>query len=654
MKCGFMAAKPARRPRVYLALTIAFAAWGMAKKRVKRRNRRRRARRKPAFHAGAYARAIGDLGVFCIMTLIGLAGLFVYFARDLPDPAALWSHSDAPKITLLDADGAPIPIHGAVAGAPVRLADLPPHVPGAILAVEDRNFYHHAGVNPVSIMRALIVNLREGEVRQGGSTITQQLAKNVFLNADRTVKRKVQEVLLAFWLEWKFTKDEILTLYLNRVYFGAGAYGVDAASYRYFARPARQLSVGEAAVLAGLLKAPSRYAPTSSPEHAGRRGRLVIDQMRAAGFLSELEADAAIASPIRLAPSRFSTAPYFVDHALAQARALSGNLDADLIVRTTLDPALQAAAELGLAAGLARAERALDGAEAAVVILDGEGAARALVGGRDYRKSQFNRAVQARRQPGSAFKPVVFLAALEKGASPQTIVDDAPIAIGGWVPDNYKGKYYGPVTMREALARSLNGATVRVQEYAGRADVRRVAKNLGWPGRLTHGPSLALGVDAVSPLALAGVYAPFANGGLRVAPHVIDRIETSDGDLVYRRPGSVLGEAARPQSIAATNEMMRAVVVWGSGRAAATPGYAAAGKTGTTQGSRDAWFAGHAAGLVGVVWVGRDDNTPMPGVTGGREPAQIWGEIMTRALPLHAPQQNESADPIAAILKTSG
>ena len=630
----------------------------MAKKRVHRRKRkgraRKRARRKTAFNGGAYARAIGDLGVFCIMTLIGLAALFAYFARDLPDPGTLWSHSGAPKVTLLAADGSPIPIHGAVAGAPVRLADLPPHVPGAILAVEDRNFYHHAGVNPVSIMRALIVNLREGEVRQGGSTITQQLAKNVFLNADRTVKRKVQEVLLAFWLEWKFSKDEILTLYLNRVYFGAGAYGVDAASYRYFAKPARQLSVGEAAVLAGLLKAPSRYAPTASPEHAGRRGRLVIDQMRAAGFLSDADAEAAIASPIALAPSRFSTAPYFVDYALSRARALSGALDADLIVRTTFNPALQEAAEIGLAAGLAGAGGALDGAEAAAVVMDGEGAVRAMIGGRDYRQSQFNRAVQARRQPGSAFKPVVFLAALEAGASPETMVDDAPVAIGAWSPDNYKSKFYGRVTMREALARSLNSATVRVQEYVGRAEVRRVARNLGWPGRLTYGPSLALGVDAVSPVALAGVYAPFANGGLRVAPHVIDRIETSDGDLVYRRPGSVLGEAARPQNIAAANEMLRAVVAWGSGRAAATPGYAAAGKTGTTQGSRDAWFAGHAAGLVGVVWVGRDDNAPMPGVAGGREPARIWGEIMNRALPLHAPQDNEGGDPIAAILKTSG
>ncbi len=642
---------------VYDPLTIRFKAWAMVKRRVYRRKPRRRPRKRPhgRARAGVYARLIGDIGVFCMMTLIGLAALFAYFARDLPDPASLWSRSGAPKVTLLAADGSPIPIHGAVAGAPVRLADLPSHVPGAILAVEDRNFYHHAGVNPVSIVRALIVNLREGGVRQGGSTITQQLAKNVFLSPDQTMRRKVQEALLAFWLEWKFTKDEILTLYLNRVYFGAGAYGVDAASYRYFAKPARRLSVGEAAVLAGLLKAPSRYAPTANPDHAGRRGRLVIDQMRAGGFLTPDEAAAAIAAPITLAASRFSTAPYFVDYALAEARALSGALDADLIVRTTFDPRLQRAAERGLAAGLAGEAGAPDAAEAAVVIMDGEGSVRALIGGRDYRKSQFNRAVQARRQPGSAFKPVVYLAALEAGASPETVVEDAPVTIGTWSPGNYKGKYYGAVTLREAMARSLNSAAVRTQEYAGRARVRRMAKDLGWPGRLTHGPSLALGVDAVSPLQLAGVYAPFANGGLRIEPHVITRIETSDGDLVYRRPGSVLGQAASTQTIAALNDMLRAVVVWGSGRAAATPGYAAAGKTGTTQNSRDAWFAGHAAGLVGVVWIGRDDNAPMPGVTGGRAPARVWSEMMRRALPLHAPPPEDgAADPIAAILKTSG
>ena len=632
---------------------MGFEAWGVV---TKRRNKRRRRRRKKRLPSPAHIRFIGDAGVFCITALLGLAAVFAYFSRDLPDASALWRDPGAPKITLLAADGSPIPIHGASAGAPVRLADLPSHVPSAILAVEDRNFYHHAGVNPVSVMRALAVNIREGEVRQGGSTITQQLAKNVFLNSDRTIKRKAQELLLALWLERKFTKDEILTLYLNRVYFGAGAYGVDAASYRYFGKPARAMSVGEAAVLAGLLKAPSRFAPTASPENAGRRGRLVIDQMVSAGFLSRREGDAAIADPVLLAAPRFSAAPYFVDYVLSRTRALAGGVDADLIVHTTFDPQAQEAAELGLAAGLASAGPAIRQAEAAAVLLNGDGAVRAMIGGRNYKRSQFNRAAQARRQPGSAFKPVVYLAALKQGATPDGALVDAPVRIGAWTPDNYRSKFFGEVTLREALARSLNSAAIRLQERAGRSAVRATARALGWEGTLTHGPSLALGVDAVSPLQLAGVYAPFANGGLRIRPYVIDRIETNDGDLVFRRPGSVIDAAASPQAVAAMNDMMRAVVSWGTGRAASLPGYHAAGKTGTSQNSRDAWFAGHAGGLVGVVWIGRDDNAPMPGVTGGRAPAVVWREIMSRALPPRAPALGEEGeiDSIAAILQTGG
>ncbi len=598
---------------------------------------------------------LGELGVFGFTLLIGVAVIFAYFARDLPDTNALWRDTGAPKITLLAADGSPILIHGTSAGAPVRLSALPSHVPNAILAVEDRNFYHHFGVNPVSVIRALIVNAKKGEVRQGGSTITQQLAKNIFLTPDRTIKRKVQELLLAVWLEQKFTKHEILTLYLNRVYFGAGAYGVDAASYRYFGKPARQLSVGEAAVLAGLLKAPSRFAPTSNPEDAGRRGRLVIEQMVVAGFLSRAQADEVIANPVILSTPRFSAAPYFVDYALREARRRAPGLDADLVVRTTFDPKIQSAAELGLMAGIASAPDNLDGIEVAAVIMGKEGAVRAMIGGRNYQKSQFNRAVQAQRQPGSAFKPFVYLAAINSGVSPDAYVMDAPLQIGKWTPDNYKSKFYGEITLREALARSLNSAAVRTQEAIGRNAVRKTARSMGWRGALNPGPSLALGVDAVSPLDLASAYAPFANGGLRIDVHVIDRIETTDGDLIYRRTGSIAGEAAPPQSIAAMNEMLRGVVEWGTGRAAAVPGYRAAGKTGTSQESRDAWFAGHAGGLITVVWAGRDDNSPMPGVTGGRSPAVIWREMMIRALDTKkpAPALNEE-DPIAALLQPGG
>lgn len=626
-------------------------------KRVPSRRQRAPARRKARKRSALapFSRAIGEIGVFAVTALIGLAAVFAYFASDLPDTSALWNEGGARRVTLLAADGAPIIMQGVSQGAPVRLASLPPHVPNAVLAVEDRNFYHHFGANPVSIIRALIVNANEGAVRQGGSTITQQLAKNVFLSNDRTMKRKIQELMLAVWLERKFTKDEILTLYLNRVYFGAGAYGVDAASYRYFGKSARHLELGEAAVLAGLLKAPSRYAPTSNPDDAGRRGRLVIEQMVEAGFLTRQQADEAIADPVLLATPRFEAAPYFVDHAFRETRDLAGDIDADLIVYTTFDPRVQAAAETGLIAGIAMAGGNLSDVEAAAVMMDGEGAVRAMIGGRDYAKSQFNRATQAKRQPGSSFKPIIYLAGLAAGEEPDSVVLDAPVSVGSWAPGNYEDKYFGEVTLREALTRSLNSAAIRLQERTGREKVRATARNLGWPGDLTSGPALALGVDAISPLELAGVYAPFANGGFRIEPHVVERIETADGDLVYQRKGAIIAEAAPSAAIADVNEMMQSVVAWGTGRAAKIPGYVTAGKTGTTQDSRDAWFAGHAGGLVGVVWIGRDDNGPMQGVTGGRAPAMIWREIMSRALPPpnYATPLKED-DPIAALLETGG
>ncbi len=625
-----------------------------AASRKRTRTSARRVARKRALLA-PFSRALGEIGVFAITVLIGLAAVFAHFASDLPDTSALWNEGGARRVTLLAADGAPIMMQGVSQGAPVRMANLPSYVPDAILAVEDRNFYHHFGANPVSIVRALIVNANEGAVRQGGSTITQQLAKNVFLSGEQTIKRKIQELMLAVWLEQKFTKEEILTLYLNRVYFGAGAYGIDAASYRYFGKGARQLELGEAAVLAGLLKAPSRYAPTNNPDDAGRRGRLVVEQMVEAGFITRARANDVIADPVLLAAPRFEAAPYFIDHALREARSFAGDIDADLIVYTTFDPRVQAAAETGLVAGLAMSGGGLSEVEAAVVMIDGEGAVRAMVGGRDYAKSQFNRATQAQRQPGSAFKPIVYLAALSVGELPASAVLDAPVSIGAWAPSNYEDKYFGEVTLREALTRSLNSAAIRVQERTGRANVRTAAQRLGWPGELTAGPSLALGVDAISPLALAGVYAPFANGGFRVAPHVVERIETVDGDVIYQRKGALIAEAASAEAIAGVNDMMQSVVMWGTGRAAKIPGYVTAGKTGTTQESRDAWFAGYAGGLVGVVWIGRDDNGPMRNVTGGRAPAIIWREMMARALPppsYVAPAT--STDPIAALLQAGG
>lgn len=593
-----------------------------------------------------------------VFTAIGAFAVFViFYARDLPSTDGLWTAAKAPRVMLVAIDGAPIPVHGVSLGAPVRLADLPAHVPNAVLAVEDRNFYHHIGINPISVARALAANAEAGEVVQGGSTITQQLAKNLFLSSDRTMKRKIQELLLALWLEHQFTKNEILTLYLNRVYFGSGAYGVDAAARRYFGKSAASLSVGEAAVLAGLLKAPSRYAPTRNPEDAGQRARLVLDAMVDAKFLSEDEARRALSASVRVATPAFASAPYFTDFILQESHRLANGVDADLVIRTTFDPALQAALEMGVIAGGARTSLG-DGVQIAAVILDAEGGVRAMVGGRDYGASQFNRATQARRQPGSAFKPFVFLAALEAGLAPDSRVIDAPVKVGDWAPANYNNRYYGEVSLTEALARSLNSATVRVQEQAGRIAVRRAARRMGLTA-VTRGPALALGVDAVSPLELAGAYAPFANGGFRVNVHAIDSIRTTDGDSVYRRQAQMADVAASFRSIAELNMMLGEVVRSGTGRAAAISGWTVAGKTGTTQESRDAWFAGHAGGLICVVWVGRDDNKPMDDMTGGGAPAIIWHEAMSRALDAHgvrprpaaAPDvMTEESDPLAAFL----
>lgn len=603
--------------------------------------RRRQPRRQAKSVAARLTRHFADAGFYLFAGAIALAAIIVHFTRDLPDTDSLWRASAGPRMTLVAADGSPITIHGQSFGAPVRLSDLPPYAPRAVLAVEDRNFYHHIGVNPLSVARAMFVNVTEGEVRQGGSTLTQQLAKNLFLSSDRTYKRKIQEFFLALWLEQQFTKDEILTLYLNRVYFGAGAYGIDAASFRYFGKPAKDLSLAESAILAGLLKAPSHYAPDKNPADAGQRARLVVDAMLDAGFITHEQADAAYRSPVRIGASQFSGAPYFVDYALSEAKGAAKGVDADLTIRTSYDPALQDALEMGVSAGLALS-RLDPSIEIAAIIMDGDGAVKAMAGGRDYRISQFNRVTHARRQPGSAFKPFVYLAALELGGDPLDLVDDAPVSVGKWSPENYKGKYFGEVTLTEALARSLNGATVRVQEQTGRGAIRLVAKRVGFKGPLTQGPALALGVDAVTPLELAGAYAPFANGGYSITPHGVERVDLSDGGLVFVRKTNYIDAAAAPQSIRKLNDMLAAVTEWGTGRAAKLSRYQARGKTGTTQDNRDAWFAGHAGGLVCVVWVGRDDNKPMGEVTGGGAPAIIWREIMERALIARPPTGRDS------------
>ena len=564
---------------------------------------------------------------------IALAAAVVWYAYDLPNLDDMDGVSRAPNVTIVSDDGTKLASFGGIYGELVGIASLPPYLPQAVIAVEDRRFYDHFGVDLRGLARASWRNLRAGHIVEGGSTITQQLAKNLFLSPERTIRRKVQEILLALWLEHRFTKDQIFSIYLNRVYLGAGAYGVDAAARRYFDKSAREVSLYEAALLAGLLKAPSRLNPLRNPDQADARTGLVLAAMQATGAISEAEAESAKAGGAATSIAVEGWAPYFADWIMAQLSGYLGGIGTDVSVTTTLNPALQRIAEEELQALLAQSGAARGVSQAAVVILDKNGAVRAMVGGQDYRESQFNRASQALRQPGSAFKPFVYLAGLETGVyTPDTKVLDAPIDIAGWRPRNYADKYYGEVTLRESFARSLNSVAVRMTDQVGPKKVAATAQRLGITTELAINGSIALGTSEVTLLELTAAYATFVNQGYGVWPHGIREISGSRGQRLYRR--QELAEPSRlvaPEDVRYMFDLMTAVVAWGSGKAA-NPGRWSAGKTGTSQGFRDAWFLGFSGPLIAGIWMGNDDNAPMKGVTGGSLPAQLWGRIIRRAL----------------------
>ena len=598
--------------------------------------RRKRPAREPGF-AGRVARLFRWSLVLTIWGFVLLGSVLAWYATDLPDIGGLARATRQPSISLLAADGSPISSTGEVYGRTVKVAQLPPALPHAVLAVEDRRFYRHWGIDLRGLARAFWVNLRAGEVVQGGSTITQQLAKVLFLTPERTLKRKVQEALLALWLERKFTKDEILSLYLNRVYLGSGTYGVDAASRRYFDKAAGEVTLYEAAQLAGLLKAPSRYNPVSDYQRAGQRTRVVLNAMVEAGFISPDEARHAEASKPARPRLTSQRARYYADWVIAQIGDYVGRIDSDLTVVTTLDPRLQNIAEDELTAVLAE-EGAVRGAgQAAFVALTPDGAVRAMVGGRDYAESQFNRSVQALRQPGSAFKVFVYLAAMEAGWRPDDRMTDAPVAVGEWRPQNYDERYYGDVTLREGFARSLNSVAVRLTEQVGRERVAEAARRLGITSDLEVAPSLALGASEVTLLELTNAYATFANGGRGVWPFGILEIRDVTGRVLYRRRGEGPGPLVGAYNVDQMTNLMTASVEWGTGKAAKI-GRPAAGKTGTSQEFRDAWFIGFTRELVAGAWFGNDDGRPMVKVTGGGLPAKLWARIMRRALENHAPQ----------------
>jgi penicillin-binding protein 1A len=593
-----------------------------------------RPRRGPFALLGRAVRGIVHwAAVFLIIATTGVVGLVGYYWAKLP-PTSEWVLPARPaNVRILSADGALITNRADSTGQSLTLDEMPPYLPEAVIAIEDRRFYSHFGIDPIGLVRAFAANIEAGGVVQGGSTLTQQLAKNLFLKPERTFERKVQEVILAVWLEASLSKREILELYLNRVYLGAGAYGVDAAAHRYFGKSAKDVTLAEAATLAALLKAPGRYSPLLDREAAEARAQLVIAAMREQGYVTDREAALALSEEVK--PVRDvagGSGRYVADWVMDQLPSYVGAIDEDIIVDTTIDLDMQAAAARALAETLASDKGAHGVSQGAFVAMDPTGAVKALVGGRDYATSPFNRAVDARRQPGSAFKPFVYLTALEAGLTPETVRVDQPVRIGGWSPENYTRRYLGPVTLQSGLALSLNTVSAELVAEVGPAAVVATARRLGIASPLQAIPSIALGTSEVSLLELTGAYAPFANGGDGVIPHVVRRIRTADGKVLYERSGSGPGKVVDPLRVGMMNAMLRETLERGTGKSAVLPGWPAAGKTGTSQDFRDAWFVGYTATLVAGVWFGNDDNRPTKKAAGSNMPATAWHRFMLAAL----------------------
>jgi penicillin-binding protein 1A len=592
----------------------------------RQKSRRRRRGGNGRFTVG---RLIYWVAVLALWAVIGAIGTLVWVGIHLPPIQSLEIPKRPPSVLILGVNGATLATRGDMGGAAVPLRELPDYVPKAFIAIEDHRFYSHRGVDPWGIARAALHDVTRRGSAQGGSTITQQLAKNLFLTHERTVSRKLQEVVLALWLEHKFSKAEILELYLNRVYFGSGAYGIEAAAQRYFAKSARHLTLAEAALLAGLVQSPSRLAPSHNPDGAERRSRLVLAAMTEQKFIGEDAAKLALTHPPHaVKPAGAGSVNYVADWVMDAVDDLIGRYDEDIVVETTVDPALQNAAERALDDVLAQKGEKFGVGEGALVAMTPDGVVRALVGGKSYADSQFDRAIAAKRQPGSAFKPFVYLTALEHGLTPDSVREDAPITVKGWKPENYEHEYLGPVTLTQALANSLNTVSVRLTLEFGPAAVIRTAYRLGIDSILEPNASIALGTSEVSPIELVTAYAPFANGGFAVAPHVVERIRSTDGDILYARKTQALGRIVEPRYVAMMNAMLHETLTSGTARRADFPGWPAAGKTGTSQDFRDAWFIGYTAHLVAGVWLGNDDNSPTRKATGGGLPVEIWSRFM--------------------------
>ncbi len=596
--------------------------------RPKRKNKKKRARRSFVGRLFYWTLTLG------VWAFVGGGVLVAYYAAQLPAIDQLAIPKRPPNIAILAADGALLANRGDTGGAAIHLDELPPYLPKAFVAIEDRRFYEHWGIDPIGILRALASDVTGHGSMQGGSTLTQQLAKNLFLTQERTLSRKIQEAILALWLEHKFTKNQILTLYLNRVYFGSGAFGVEAAAQTYFGHSARYVTLAEAATLAGLMKAPTRLAPNRNPKAATARAAQVIIAMAQQGYITEAMAKYALAHPANAIREKGTdSVNYAADYVMDRVDDMIGAINSDIIVETTLSAGLEKDAGKAVTDVLDAQDKKYRVSQGALVAIAPNGAVQALIGGRNYAESQFNRAVAAKRQPGSAFKPFVYLTALERGLTPDSLVRDAPINVRGWKPENYEHRYLGPVTLTKGLSLSLNTVAVRLALEVGPAAIIRTAHRLGITSDLQANASIALGTSEVTPLELVSAYTPFANGGIGVQPYVITAIHTTSGKFLYRRRPSNDVRVIDPQYVAMMNSMLEQTLSSGTARRAhLPPGWQAAGKTGTTQDYRDAWFVGYTSRLVTGVWVGNDDNSPTRRATGGSLPVEIWSKFMTAAL----------------------
>jgi penicillin-binding protein 1A len=582
---------------------------------------------------------------FTILLFLGIAGFFlaiitlVYALIGLPDVRKITQKNFQPAVTLLDINGEMLARLGDGKGDDVTYDEIPAALIQAVTATEDRRFFEHGGIDFRGIARAMLVNIRHGRIVEGGSTITQQLAKILFLNPDRNLKRKLQEALLSLYLEHKFSKKQIISLYLNRVYLGAGNYGASAAARYYFDKSVRDLNRYEAAVIAGLLKAPSRYAPTQNPLSTRARTEEVLKNMVEAGHLSK-GAEAAVrmrgdATPFKQGPS--TSALYAADWIMEQLPSFIGEINSPLIVETSIDSKWQNFAELAFAENLKKFPEN-ERPQVALVAMAKDGAVRALIGGRDYRESQFNRAIQAKRQPGSAFKFAVYASAFEAGLSPNDIREDAPIRIGKWQPENFDHKYRGDVTLSEAFAFSINTVAVRLAKEIGIGEIINLSEKLGVESPIKPDLSSALGSSVLSPLELATMYAHIPSRGFAVWPYAITKISKENGEIIYAREAGASNKILSAHTVQAMEEILARTITEGTGKAA-NPNRAAGGKTGTSQDFRDAWFAGVTPEFTAVIWYGRDDNKPMPKISGGTLPATSW-RIFAENILAEMPEKN--------------